>query len=214
MTLKNVLILVFVLKGMLIIAQNDVCESSSEFDIMMELNNIEKCAIQKNTESNINNDVAIATRNRYVRTKSNPHLSNIKKNITNYSHSTKAAPKKKKTTYVKYKNLTEKPMLLTLKGASIYKEDLEKALKDYVDENLKYPVAAKRKGTEAMVWASFVIDTKGFIKNIVTSGPIDGEVFEVETERLLKTMPNFIPGKLNGEYVNIKYLMTVDFALN
>lgn len=220
MILKKTLTLVFVLTTLLIVSQNNVCESASELDIMMELNNIDKCFIESNDNdnSNNNNDIAMSTRSRYVRTKSNLHISNFKKNLSvnSLKNETKAAfvsPKKNKQKYVKYKNLTQIPVLLTLKGASEYKDDLKKALKHYIDENLIYPVTAKRKEIEARVWASFVIDTKGYIKNITTSGPMNGEVFEIETKRLIEKLPNFIPGKLNGEYVNIKYLLTVDFEL-
>ena len=216
MILKKVLTLVFALTTILIVSQNNVCESASEFDIMMELNSIDKCFIEDNDNSNNNNnDIVIATRSRYVRTKSNLHNSNIKKSlpVNSLKNDTKVVNVSPKKNYVKYKNLTQIPVLLTLKGASDYKGDLKKALKHYIDENLVYPVAAKLKGIEARVWASFVIDTKGYIKNITTSGPMNGEVFEIETKRLIEKLPNFIPGKLNGAYVNIKYLITVDFEL-
>lgn len=219
MILKKIIILVLASVSISISSQNNVCESSSEFDIMMELNNIDKCYIKNKKASNTNNDVSIATRSRYVRTKSNAHISTIKKNLNSNSfksntNGTTPAPAKKKKNYVKFKNLTEAPVLLTLKGASDYKDDFKKALQNYVSDNLVYPSNTKHNGTEAIVWASFIIDSKGVLKNIVTSGPIDGEAFETETERILKTIPNFIPGKLNGEYVNVKYLMTVDFKLN
>lgn len=217
MILKKIIILVLASISVSIFSQNNVCESSSEFDIMMELNNIDKCYIKDTNKSDIKDDVAISTRSRYVRTKSNSHISNIKKslNVNSINSKTTNTPSIKKTkNYVKFKNLTQAPVLLTLKGASDYKDDFKKALQSYVSDNIVYPSNTTHNGTEAIVWASFIIDSKGVLKNIVTSGPMNGEAFETETERILKTIPNFIPGKLNGEYVNVKYLMTVDFKLN
>ena len=52
------------------------------------------------------------------------------------------------------------------------------------------------------------------MKNIVTLGPIGGKLLEQEAERLLKALPKFSPGELDGEKVNVKHLMAIKFELN
>ena len=84
----------------------------------------------------------------------------------------------------------------------------------YVNDHLEYPSALEHNGIEGIVWTSFVIDSNGDVKNIVTLGPINGELFEIEAAKVIKSLPKFKPGKMDDELVNVKHLMAIKFEIN
>jgi len=211
MILKKILILGFVfLSNVLLISQNEVCTSSSseEGDLFAELNTINKCLVEKKVYTS-------RRRNRYVRSRANNYVNTIKNNISSLStDNTTTYPEEIKPEYVYLSKVTEEPVLMSSSTNSEHKGNLEEVLKNYISENLASLSVIKDKGIEGNVWVSFIIDKKGDVKNIVASGPIGGEVLETEVLRLIKKLPKFSPGKLNGEYVNVKHLMTIDFKLD
>ena len=88
-----------------------------------------------------------------------------------------------------------------------------KALREYLENNVKYPLAAKDIGLTGLVYVSFTVSSKGEIKDIVIEKDIGGGCGN-ETIRVIKNMPNWIPGKQGGLDVNVPVSMRLNFALN
>jgi TonB family protein len=63
------------------------------------------------------------------------------------------------------------------------------------------------------VFATFVVDAKGRIKNIEIVNKVPKQ-FADETLRVLKRMPVWKPGKQGGKLVNVRYTLPVNFRLN
>ena len=88
----------------------------------------------------------------------------------------------------------------------------EVALYQFLSESIKYPQEAQDKGIEGKVYAKFVIDTLGLVKNIHISRGIGGGCDE-ETIRVISEMPAWIPGYQRGKAVNVYYTLPVYFKL-
>jgi len=87
------------------------------------------------------------------------------------------------------------------------------SLLDYLHNNLVYPFDAAAEEIEGKVWVRFIVDVNGDVKNISTSGPLNGVLLEKEVKRLITLLPKFIPGAHNNDYVNVEYFVPVDFRL-
>lgn len=86
------------------------------------------------------------------------------------------------------------------------------ALIRFLTTNIKYPQIAKENGIEGTVLLSFIIDRTGRIKD----GKIErwlGASCDEEALRVLQLMPSWIPGKMNGKPVAVKYYLPMKFVL-
>lgn len=88
----------------------------------------------------------------------------------------------------------------------------EAALIKFVADNLQYPDSAKAKKIQGRVVVKFVVTKTGEIGEvkIVRSKDLD---LDKEAVRIVKSLPNFIPGKLNGEVVDMWYTLPITFKL-
>lgn len=216
MALKKLLIIGFIsLSNLFLVAQDKVCFSSSSEagDLLMELNSIDKCIVEKQQSTTTNENV-LPTRNRYVRTRPNNYMSEIRKKISAINTENEAPVKKATPAFVYLKKVTQEPVLLIADPNANYEGDLAEVLNNYINDHLIYTSALKNEGLEGTVWTSFVIDVNGTVKNIVTSGPIGGKLLEEAATKLIETLPKFEPGELHGEKVNVKHLMSINFSLD
>lgn len=88
----------------------------------------------------------------------------------------------------------------------------EAALIKFVADNLQYPEAAKAKKIQGFVVVKFVVTKTGEIgevKIVRSKYPS----LNKEAVRIVKSLPNFIPGKINGEVVDWWYTLPIKFKL-
>jgi len=90
----------------------------------------------------------------------------------------------------------------------------EKALLNFVHSNIKYPAYDKELNVEGKVFVSFVVEKDGQISNIEILREPEGGTLGKEVIRIIKNMPNWIPGKQGGKTVRVRYNIPVDFQLN
>ena len=88
-----------------------------------------------------------------------------------------------------------------------------KALMEYISQNIRYPEEAIKANKEGTVIVQFVITKTGEIEEtkVVRS---QGESLDAEAVRVVKSLPNFIPGKVNGKPVNVMYTIPLNFKMN
>ncbi len=86
------------------------------------------------------------------------------------------------------------------------------ALSAYLSKNIKYPPIARENGIEGKVILSFVVDRNGNIRDIKVKRGIGGGCDE-EAVRVVKSMPEWKPGKQNGKAVNVMFNLPVNFKL-
>lgn len=86
------------------------------------------------------------------------------------------------------------------------------ALMKYLAENIKYPDLAKESGIQGRVFINFVVEPDGSISNVKVLRGIGGGCDE-EAVRVVKSMPNWKPGKQRGKPVRVSYNLPVKFTL-
>ncbi|WP_425235736.1 energy transducer TonB [Ulvibacterium sp.] len=84
-------------------------------------------------------------------------------------------------------------------------------LQRHISKHFNYPKEAIEKGVEGRVNAVFTIDEDGKVVHIKTKGP--DKLLENEVERIIGRIPNMVPGRHNGNNVNVMYSIPVTFKL-
>jgi len=113
-----------------------------------------------------------------------------------------------------YKEVDEMPRFgncpnLTGKAA----EDCSnKALLNYIFENITYPQPSKEAGVEGTVITKFIIRADGFIDGIEIMRSVNEEI-DTEVKRVVRSMSDWQPGKKNGENVNVQFILPVKFKM-
>jgi protein TonB len=82
----------------------------------------------------------------------------------------------------------------------------------FLSKNLKYPTLAKENGIEGRVVVRFVVEKDGTLTNITLLRKV-GWGCDDEATRLIKQMPNWTPGKMNGKPVRTYYTLPIVFSL-
>lgn len=84
------------------------------------------------------------------------------------------------------------------------------ALQEYISLNLKYPALKEVSGK---VFVSFVVDRKGKVIDVKVKNEVDAALAK-EAIRLVKAMPLWTPGKLEGKPVNVQMNLPIYFKAN
>lgn len=85
----------------------------------------------------------------------------------------------------------------------------EIALKKHIYENIDYSVM-NYGNIQGKVYVRFVVTTTGEVANVEVVRGVD-KILDDEAVRVVKTLPNFTPGTMNGKPVNVWYTVPVDF---
>lgn len=88
----------------------------------------------------------------------------------------------------------------------------EAALRTYIAKSIKYPVIAQENGIQGKVYITFVIDKDGSVTGVKVADGVDPSL-DAEAVRVVKSLPNWIPGKQKGEPVRVSYTIPVSFVL-
>jgi len=86
------------------------------------------------------------------------------------------------------------------------------ALFEYLSKNIKYPVVAEENGVQGRVIVTFVVERDGSITDVKVVKSVDSSL-DKEAQRVVRSMPHWIPGKQNGSAVRVKYTVPVTFRL-
>lgn len=86
------------------------------------------------------------------------------------------------------------------------------ALFEYISKNIKYPIVAEENGVQGRVLVTIIVEKDGSITDVKVEKSVD-PYLDKEAQRLVKSMPHWIPGKQNGEPVRVKYTVPVTFRL-
>lgn len=88
----------------------------------------------------------------------------------------------------------------------------EAELMKFIAMNIRYPESAQEKRIQGRVIVSFVVQMDGTIGQTKIMRSVDPDL-DKEALRVVKKLPKFIPGKMNGEPVNVWYTLPVSFKL-
>jgi TonB family protein len=88
----------------------------------------------------------------------------------------------------------------------------DSALLGFIARNTKYPEKAKANGIEGRVIIRFCVTDVGGIDRVSVLKGVDAEL-DNEAIRVVKTLPQFKPGKQGGKPVNVWYMVPITFGL-
>ena len=77
------------------------------------------------------------------------------------------------------------------------------ALNTFIVSNLKYPVFAQEKGIQGRVVVKFIVEKDGSISNVEVDRSVDPDL-DNEAMRVVKAMPKWISGQINGKAVKVE----------
>ncbi len=86
------------------------------------------------------------------------------------------------------------------------------SLYDWIAQNLRYPVAAKRMGIEGTVIVGFMIDENGRIYDVTILESLH-RLCDLEAMRLVKIMPLWVPGIKQGIKIRGRHSVEIPFIL-
>ena len=88
----------------------------------------------------------------------------------------------------------------------------ESAMKSYLNSNVKYPDVAQENGVQGRVIVESIIEKDGSMSDVKVIRSVDPSL-DREALRVVKAMPKWNPGKLNGFPVRVKNEVPVAFGL-
>ena len=86
------------------------------------------------------------------------------------------------------------------------------ALYKWLNSQIVYPAAASEEGIQGKVIVAFVIEKDGRVTNVQVVRK-KHPALDAEALRVVKKMPNWTPGRNNGQPVRVKYNLPVTFKL-
>jgi len=88
----------------------------------------------------------------------------------------------------------------------------QNALLEYLAANVRYPDDCEETSVQGRVIVSFVVERDGSITEAKVVKSVYPSLDE-EALRVVKGMPKWIPGSLNGERIRTKYMIPITFRL-
>lgn len=86
-------------------------------------------------------------------------------------------------------------------------------LMDFIADNLHYPKSAMDAGIQGRVFVQFVVTKTGAIGEVKVARHVDPDL-DAEAVRVIKLLPRFTPGKMNGHPVNVWFTLPINFRLS
>jgi TonB family protein len=84
---------------------------------------------------------------------------------------------------------------------------------NFLRSNIKYPQDAIKAGIHGKVFVTFIVEKDGKVTHVKILRGI-GKSCDEEAFRVVKMMPNWIPGKAKGENVAVRFNLPIKFAFD
>jgi periplasmic protein TonB len=81
----------------------------------------------------------------------------------------------------------------------------------FLKKNLRFPELAAQTGISGRVYVQFVVSKEGEISDVIVTRGLDNNECNEEAMRVIKMMPNWSPGKINGKPVAAYFNIPIVF---
>ncbi len=88
----------------------------------------------------------------------------------------------------------------------------EAELMKWISSHIQYPTMAAEEGAQGRVTVQFVVTKDGSIGEVIVARGRH-PALDKEAVRVVKSLPKFIPGKMNGQSVSVWYTLPINFQL-
>ena len=139
----------------------------------------------------------------------------IEKARTEMEAQRRGANEEKVKTSASYKEASGKIVYYKVESDPNYPGGNEAMIK-YLKDNLVYPTEALNNQTEGTVFVDFVVSHNGKVRDVTASdvaGDIDQSLKE-EAQRIVASMPNWVPGRVHGKAVDTKFSIPITFQID
>ncbi|MFP2995767.1 M56 family metallopeptidase [Spongiivirga sp. MCCC 1A20706] len=106
----------------------------------------------------------------------------------------------------------EVPIFPGCENAADKRACFQEKIQEHIRKNFRYPAEAQAANIQGRVYTNFVIGTDGVIRNLRMRGP--DKLLELEVSRMINILPKMIPGKHQGQSINVLFSIPVTFKLN
>ncbi len=89
----------------------------------------------------------------------------------------------------------------------------EKGLRQYMAQNIHFPISAQCNSISTRVFVSFVVNKYGDVVDVVPAQP-GPPILLQETIRMIETLPKWKAGRHEGKAVSVSYTVPLNFDLN
>jgi protein TonB len=86
-------------------------------------------------------------------------------------------------------------------------------LTSFIADNLVYPENAREQGLEGVVKISFIVEKDGRVSGATILKSSNVAELDMEAIRVVKKMPRFAPGRINGKAVRCRVTLPITFLL-
>ncbi len=86
-------------------------------------------------------------------------------------------------------------------------------LYEFLGNQMSYPKKAKKKGVQGRVILQFVVERDGSVSDVEVVKGVDKDL-DKEAVRVVKLMPRWVPGEMDGEPVRVKYTLPILFRIS
>ncbi len=113
--------------------------------------------------------------------------------------------------------VTEKPIIefpdVEAQFTPIGEERSSVSMQRWIAQNVQYPQTSIEMNEQGRVYLSFVVEEDGSISNIAVERSVSPDL-DREAKRLLRQMPQWIPGEAKGHKVRTRCRLPINFTLN
>ncbi|GHT82658.1 hypothetical protein FACS189467_8040 [Bacteroidia bacterium] len=88
------------------------------------------------------------------------------------------------------------------------------ALRKYIASHVRYPALMAENNIQGRVIIRFVVTPKGKVDKVEVLQSTVDKVGDIEAVRVVKSLPDFIPGRHNGRAVPVWYTVPIIFKLD
>lgn len=86
------------------------------------------------------------------------------------------------------------------------------ALVEFLSNNISYPAKCEKEGITGRVVCKFIVEANGKITNVEVVQSVH-PLLDREAVRVIRSMPNWIPGNKDGEAIRVSYNIPISFNL-
>ncbi len=83
---------------------------------------------------------------------------------------------------------------------------------EWLYKNIRYPIIAEELGVKGRVIMKFVVAPDGSVRDVLVEHSVN-PLLDMEAYRVVRAMPRWIPGKVDGEPVPVYFTLPVTFQL-
>ena len=108
--------------------------------------------------------------------------------------------------------VNEQQIFFVVEDMPTFQGQSKDAFRIYIQQNLKYPIIAQENGISGKVFVQFDINAKGNVANVIVVRGVDPSL-DKEAVRVVKSSPQWKPGKQRGRPVNVRFTFPIVFQL-